>query len=148
LLDAKKTIYVLRHSPQDLEACEKIKNSFSNNKNVRLIADELNVIELENIIKQFDFVIASRYHSIINSYKNGVPALVIGWAAKYFELLENFNQLDYFFDVRSAISTDDLLTKLDKLIESCKYEKEKIIEKFDTLNKENIFELLNGEDFR
>jgi len=139
---------VLRHSYQDLEACEKIQISFANNKNVILLADEMNVIELENVIKQFDFVIASRYHSIINSYKNGVPALVIGWATKYRELLESFDQLDYFFDVRDGISTDDLLSKLDEMIDSCKYEKKKIIEKLNTIKEESIFNLLCEENFR
>ena len=88
LINANKIVYILRHSHEDLEICTKIKNDYLDNNCVQLIPDDLNAFELESILKQFDFVIASRYHSIIHSYKSGVPALVIGWATKYFELLE------------------------------------------------------------
>ena len=147
LLDANKTIYLLRHSYNDLGICEKIKSLFSDNKSVRLISDDLNAIELENIIKQFDFVITSRYHSIIHAYKNGTPALVIGWANKYFELLKSFNQLDYFFDVRDKMNVDEMVSSLDKLIQNFKYEKEKIINKMNILNKKNIFNIFVENNF-
>ena len=142
LVDAKKIVYILRHSYEDLEVCEKIIDFFPNSKGVRLIPDDLNAIELENIIKQFDFVIASRYHSIVHSYKNGVPALVIGWATKYLELLENFDQLDYFFDGRSDIDIKKINNKIDKMIQNYKYERTKIINKMNISNKGNIFDIL------
>ena len=141
LTNVKKSVYILRHSHEDLIICEKIKKFFLNNKNVILISDDLNAIELENIIKQFDFVIASRYHSIIHSYKNGVPALVIGWAIKYFELLKDFNQLDYFFDCRNGMNIDEIDDKIDKLVQNYKYEKKKIIYKINNKQKENIFDI-------
>ena len=142
LIDAKKTVYILRHSYEDLVICEKIKKFFLNNKNVILISDDLNAIEFENIIKQFDFVIASRYHSIIHSYKNGVPALVIGWATKYFELLKDFDQLDYFFDCRNNISIGKIDNKLGNMIKNCSNEKNKILYKINSMQKENIFDTL------
>ena len=141
LIDAKKTVYILRHSYEDLEVCEKIYNFSSKAKSIRLIPDDLSAIELENIIKQFDFLIASRYHSIIHSYKNGVPALVIGWAMKYFELLENFDQIDYFFDGRDRIDMCAINNKIDKLIGNYKYESKKIIDKMNAISKENIFDI-------
>lgn len=142
LINAKKIVYVLRHSYEDLVICEKIKKFFPNNKNVILISDDLNFIELESIIKQFDFVIASRYHSIVHSYKNGVPALVIGWATKYFELLKDFDQLDYFFDCRDGMNIDEIGDKIDKLVKNYKYENKKIIYKINNMQKENIFDIL------
>jgi len=142
LINAKKTVYILRHSYEDLDICEKIKNYFSDNNSIILISDDLNAFELESIIEQFDFIIASRYHSIIHAYKNGVPAFVIGWATKYFELLEDFNQLDYHFDVRGDISINKINNKLDKMIRKYNCEKDKIINKMDTITKENIFEML------
>jgi colanic acid/amylovoran biosynthesis protein len=142
LINAKKSVYILRHSYEDLVVCEKIKKFFSNNKNVILISDDLNAIELENIIKQFDFVIASRYHSIIHSYKNEVPALVIGWATKYFELLKDFDQLDYFFDCRNNINIGEIDNKLDNMIKNYKNEKKKILHKMNSMQKENIFDIL------
>jgi coenzyme F420-reducing hydrogenase beta subunit/polysaccharide pyruvyl transferase WcaK-like protein len=143
IINAKKTVYILRHSFEDLIICEKIKKFFLNNKDVILISDDLNAIELENIIKQFDFVIASRYHSIIHSYKNGVPALVMGWATKYFELLKDFDQLDYFFDCRNNISIVELDNKLDNMIKNYMNEKNKILHKINSMQKENIFDILS-----
>ncbi|MDW7727852.1 MAG: Coenzyme F420 hydrogenase/dehydrogenase, beta subunit C-terminal domain [Candidatus Methanoperedens sp.] len=140
LIKAKKTVYVLRHSYEDLEICEKIKNNFLHNDSVILISEDLNAFELESIIKQFDFVIASRYHSIIHAYKNGVPTLVIGWATKYFELLEDFDQMDYCFDVRYGINLNEIENKLDKMIFEYKYERDKIINKINAVTKENIFD--------
>jgi len=143
LIEVKKTVYILRYSQEDLEVCEKIKNLFAENKSVKLIFDDLNAIELENIIKQFHFVIVSRYHSLIHSYKNGIPALVIGWATKYSELLENFNQLNYLFDVRNEIDTNKAGSKLYNLIQNYKLEKEKIANKMKFLIKDNIFDIFN-----
>ena len=141
IINAKKSVYILRHSHEDLVICEKIKKFFPNNKNVILISDDLNSIELESIIKQFDFVIASRYHSIVHSYKNAVPALVIGWATKYFELLKDFDQLGYFFDCRDGININEINDKIDKLVQNYKYEKKKIIYKINSMQKENIFDI-------
>jgi len=143
IINTKKSVYILRHSYEDLIICEKIKKFFSNNKNVILISDDLNAIELENIIKQFDFVIASRYHSIIHSYKNGVPALVIGWATKYFELLKDFDQLGYFFDCRNNISISEIDNKLNNMIKNYSNEKNKILYKINSRQKENIFDILS-----
>ena len=142
LINAKKTVYILRHSYEDLDICKKIQHYFSDNTSIILIPDDLNAFELESIIEQFDFVIASRYHSIIHAYKNGVPALVIGWATKYFELLEDFDQLDYHFDVRGDININEINNKLDKMIRKYNYEKDKISNKINIITKENIFEIL------
>lgn len=143
LIDAKKIVYILRHSHEDLIVCEKIKRFFPNERNVKLIPDDLNAIELENIIKQFDFIIASRYHSIIHAYKNGVPVLVIGWATKYFELLEDFDQLDYFFDGRDDIDINVINEKLDKMVQYFKHEREKITSRMNVLDKRNIFDIFD-----
>jgi coenzyme F420-reducing hydrogenase beta subunit/polysaccharide pyruvyl transferase WcaK-like protein len=141
LLIKNKTIYILRHSYEDLEVCEYIKNFFIDNKNVILISNDFNAFELENVIKNFDFLIASRYHSIIHSYKNGVPALVIGWANKYYELLKNFNQLDYFFDIRNNINADEIINSLNIMIKNREHEVNNIKNKIDSIAKNNIFQV-------
>jgi coenzyme F420-reducing hydrogenase beta subunit/polysaccharide pyruvyl transferase WcaK-like protein len=144
LIDSEKNVYIVRHSYEDLEICEKIKSFFADHKNVTLISDDLTALELENIVSQFDFVIASRYHSIIHAYKNGVPALVIGWATKYFELLESFGQLGYFFDVRKGIDAKKMSNKLNKMILNYEDERKKIANKTAHIqSKENIFNLFD-----
>lgn len=135
-----KTVYILRHSYEDLQICKKIKAMFPNNGDVMLISEDLSAIELENIIKQFDFVIASRYHSIIHSYKNGVPVIAMGWATKYHELLNEFGQLDYFFDVRFSIPKKQIEDKLSDMISNYKNEKIKIIEKINKMDEKRIYD--------
>lgn len=142
LIKAKKIVYLLRHSYEDLAACQRIKSLYPDNQNIRLISDDIGAIELENIIKQMDFLIASRYHSIIHAYKNGVPVLAIGWAAKYYELLKEFNQLDYFFDIRQKIDAHTITNKLQGLLSNYIPEKGKIAQRLSVLAQENIFDCL------
>lgn len=137
-----KIVYILRHSFEDLKICENLKNMFLYDENVILIPDDLNVFELENVIKNFDLVIASRYHSIVHAYKNGIPALVIGWADKYNELLKDFNQLEYLFDVRNRLDTILLYKELDQLLQHHQHESGIIRENLNSIkdNKFNIFD--------
>ena len=111
----------------------------SNNSNVILLQDEFNTIELEHIIKQFDFIITSRYHSIIHAYNNITPAIVIGWADKYVELLEFFNQLDYFIDCTNLDKNIKIKNKIKKMIIDYTLEKNTITEKLNDLPGTYIF---------
>ncbi len=139
LLGAGKKVYILRHSQSDLHICRNIKKLFSDNNDVILMSEDMSAIELEHMIKQFDFVVASRYHSIIHAFKNGVPALVIGWAVKYKELLEDFNQLQYLFEIREEVEKDILLRALNRLLKNHTIEKESIISKLKNLEKNPVF---------
>ena len=138
-----KNIYLLRHSAEDLEICIELKKFFPDNKNVMLITEDLNVFEMEKVIGRFDFIIASRYHSIVHAYKNGTPAFVIGWAVKYFELLKEFDQLKYFFDCRQKIEPDNLKQKILKLINQCPRERRIINQKIKSLIGEKSYKFFN-----
>lgn len=116
LINSGKIVYIIRYSNEDFNICLKLKDLFKDDEKVKIILDDLNCIELENIIRQFDFIVASRYHSIIHAYRNNIPALVIGWADKYNELLIGFSQEQYFNDVRCGIDEKKILTSLNILI--------------------------------
>lgn len=135
LINLNKKVYLLSHSYHDLVICENLKKEFPDNENIILISEDLNSIELENIIKKFDFIIASRYHSIIQAYKNGVPSIVIGWASKYYELLKNFDQLDYHFDIRNNIEMNNFFSKINQMISNIENEKQKVIHKLNYIKK-------------
>ncbi len=143
LIDSNRIIYILKHSNEDSRMCEKLKELFQNNRNVIFIPDDLNVIELENIIKKFEFIITSRYHSIVHAYKNGIPALVFGWALKYYELLKLFNQSEYYFDVKNIIDPKKIKEKLELLIQNYRNEKKEISTTLNSiLKKYNCFDVL------
>lgn len=133
LCEQRRSVYLLAYASEDFKICAELKNMFKNTKSVVTIHEELNAIELENLIMQFDFIVASRYHSVIHAYKNNVPALVIGWANKYNELLRFYNQLDYLMDVRMNISEKKIEAVLSKLLISYRKECDNIRSKNLTL---------------
>lgn len=142
LAEKKKTIYIMMHSSQDAELCREIKLAHADETNVILLDKDYSCIEFNEIVKQFDFVIASRYHSIVHAYKNGIPCLVLGWATKYHELLKQFGQLDYMFDFRGNVDTESLLAAMDKLIEARDEESKRILKELDKIQQDNVFDIL------
>ncbi|GAF12463.1 hypothetical protein JCM19045_1661 [Bacillus sp. JCM 19045] len=49
-----KNIYLLRHSYEDLYICKQIKNEFKNEERVILIEEDLDCLEINDTLKQFD----------------------------------------------------------------------------------------------
>ena len=103
LLGLNKNVYLIHYSFGDLDICKRIKNHYIGEDKVVLLEGDYDVIQLNKLLSKMQFIIASRYHSIVHAYKNGVPAIVIGWAQKYPELMEIFNQEMYYFDIRDKI---------------------------------------------
>ncbi|MBN1405368.1 MAG: polysaccharide pyruvyl transferase family protein, partial [Candidatus Omnitrophica bacterium] len=129
IISSGMTAYIMRFAYEDLWLCEEVYSMFSGNDKVRILRNDFDAIELESIIKQFDFIVASRYHSIIHSYKNSVPVLAIGWAAKYKELLEHFGQSEYLIDTRGLVSIDEINIRLKRIMGNCAIEKRKIADR-------------------
>ena len=140
LLSEGHTVYIFRHSFEDLDLCKGIKSLFEDNEKVILFEDDLNAIELEHVIDQCQFLIASRYHSIVHSYKNHVPVIAIGWAIKYKELLDEFDQVDYFFDCRAGLNESGLHSAIELLSEEHDVASQILETKLKTVQDNNIFE--------
>lgn len=140
-----KNVYILRHSNMDIDICEKI-FKMSNNNNVFLIEQELSCVEFSNIVEKFDFVVASRFHSVVHSYKNTVPCLTMGWAVKYLELHKLFHQEKYCFDVRNNFDTSKLLSAAEDLLNNHSKQSEIISKELNQVQKHNIFDDINLEN--
>lgn len=141
LLTAGKTVYIARHSFDDLEACNTVKSLFPDNDNVKLIDEEISAIAFDHLVEKFDFVIGSRFHSIVHSYKNAVPCIALGWATKYRELLAEFDQNEYIFDVREKINPDNVEVALDKMLDNYEHESDKIKMKLNKIQSKNPFDI-------
>lgn len=141
-ININKKVYILRHSDQDKSLCREIANKFDENPDVFLLSEDFNPIELELIIEQFDYLIGSRYHSLIHAYKNNRPVIAIGWATKYKELLYDFDQSDYFFDARETIDIDRLKQTIIELNKSYTYESAHIAQRRSDILENDIFEEL------
>ena len=109
LLELNKDVYLISHSTEDIDICKKIKAIFDNNEHVHLIDDELSSIEYSLVVSKFDFIIASRFHSIVHAYKENVPAITIGWAIKYYELMKYFKQEQYCLDITDLINESKII---------------------------------------
>ena len=140
LLKLGKNIYIFNHA-NDMPLCRKIYQTFQNNENVRLIKNDLSSIEYEYFIKQFDYIICSRYHGIVHAYREHVPAVILGWAIKYKELAKHFGQSEYIFDITdSAQETDEIMLAIEKMNGNYKNESDKIGDILDEIQSASCFE--------
>ena len=144
LLSKKHYIYLIKHSGEDAKACQMIKNLFKENNRVVFLDEDFNCIEYQMLVEQFDYLIASRYHSIVHAYKEGVPCIALGWAVKYQELLDLFDQSGYVFDVRNLKDCTGILNAIEQLDKKHNLESEKIRKKLAEVQKENCFDILEN----
>lgn len=107
-------VCLIRHSREDLEICKRVKDMFPGDNRVEMFGENRYCFEYEALFARFDFLIASRFHSIVHAYRQGVPCVALGWAVKYLELLGLVGQSALAFDVsRSDFSLADVLGAVD-----------------------------------
>lgn len=142
LLLREYNVYLLVHSGEDMEIVRKLKDIFKDQDRVILVEENLSCIEYDLLVSKFDYLVASRYHSIVHAYRRGVPCIVLGWADKYVELLNDMNQPQYMFDLREKLSMEKVCQAMDDMEEK-RDENAKMIKKtVDDIQKENIFDKL------
>lgn len=117
LIKNNKEVYIFRHS-NDLLLCKDIFNMFNGDERIHIIIDEMNCVDFGKFVSQFQFVVASRYHSIIHSYRQDVPAIILGWATKYKDLANLVGQADYVFDL-SSINESTMIDLQNKITQLC-----------------------------
>ena len=139
LIEKNKNVVLIKHSEEDGEICKKIKQDYIDNDRVILLTEEYDCISYNIVIKQFDYAIASRYHSIVHSYKNGVPCIAIGWATKYHELLKLFNQEKYILDVRK--DNNNFISILEDMNNNYETNSNIIKDKMKEIENNNIFKI-------
>ena len=141
LLDSY-TVYLIAHAGEDLELCKKIKNMYTNEPNVILVDHVMLSYNYENACKNFDFVIGARYHAIVHAYKQGTPALVLGWADKYQDIMCLLKQERYLLDYTDSKRVLDLLKIMEK-----EYRNEnKIIESnLKIIQNKDCYKVIAGE---
>lgn len=144
LLVAGRSVYVLAHSTQDRNYCRRIADRLPDGDDVVAIDDDLTAVELESVLEQFDFVVASRYHSIVHAYKHRVPAIAIGWAPKYRELSAAFDQSRYHFDVRDGCVPDDLPGAVDRLSDDREAASRAIGQQLEEIRRRDLFASVFG----
>lgn len=139
-----KKIYLLSHSDEDQRFSAEI-SALLNGRGIEngLLAMNLNCLEFEAVIAQFDFIVASRYHAIVHAYRSGVPCIALGWAVKYEELLREFGQQNYSFQI-DALNREELLSALRAMCARSKQEGERISAHIEEMRSLGIFDVLDG----
>ena len=141
LLEADKTVYVFRHSGEDLDICKQIKARFADENSVILWENDFSCFEYDTLVKNFDFIICSRYHGIVHAFRNGVPAIALGWAIKYKELLHNVGQDRYEFDITSEdFDVHAVEAMLREMLARYEQESECIKAKVEKIQSENCYD--------
>lgn len=144
LLAHNRTVYLVRHATEDLDFCRKIKEMYEKEERVILLEKDFTCLEYEEFVKQFDYLVASRYHSIVHAYKQGVPCLVLGWAVKYQELLKKAAQEQYALDVRKNIEPDKVRELVERMENGWQQEAGTIRQKIALLQQKNVFDCIGG----
>lgn len=142
LLHNNYKVYLISHSEVDIEICRELKNKFEQEAHVIFVDRELNCLEFSEIIKQFEFVIASRFHSIVHAFRNGIPCIALGWATKYYELMEMFDQEQYMLDLRQGIKVDEVEERIDSMILEREEVSLIIQERLEELRENSVFEAI------
>ncbi len=140
LLEKGNTLYILSHSDMDKPVCRELKQLYADDGRVILLEQELSCVEFDTLVRGFRYLVASRFHSIVHAYKNGVPCVVLGWAVKYRDLLAQFGQSAYGFDVRQENSHAAILAALDRMEAAAESESAAILAALAPLQTENIFD--------
>lgn len=141
-------ILLIRHASEDLKQCNEIKALFPTDQRVRVLGEDRYCFEYGEIFAACDFVIASRYHSIVHAYREGVPCIALGWAVKYLELLERCGQDGLAFDVTSpGFNPDDVLAAVDRVIAEHDELSGRIKATVAEARRHNVFDAVE-EDFK
>lgn len=147
LLDGGREVFLIRHAAEDIEYCRHLKGMFLGDERVRVMGDDLYCFEYEEMFVYFDFMIASRFHSIVHAYKAATPCIALGWAGKYHELLGLFGQERFVFDVTKDINASEVLHAVDDMVKNHAAYSKTIVDRLPAIQAENVFDLVE-QDFR
>lgn len=142
LLQNGVKVYLISHSDTDMEICKKLKEKVSTNESVILIDQELSCIEFNEMVRKFQFVVASRFHALVHAFKNKVPCIALGWATKYHDLMKQFGQEQYMLDVRQEISNELLETLIHSMINNREDNSQTISKRLEELQETDVFDVV------
>ncbi len=123
--------------------CKLIMDSLDHQHHVTCISGYYSAEEIKSIIRECQFVIASRFHSLVFALSLGVPSMAISWSHKYRELFRLF-ALDEFVLEDKGILIGQITDTFEKLVQQREAVTEKINETLPRLKAANahVFELL------
>jgi colanic acid/amylovoran biosynthesis protein len=101
--------------PDDRILCNYVLKSLGKSLPVVHIDKFIPAAQVKSVIGNCDLAISSRYHALIAALSQGVPAIAIGWAHKYDELLAEFGLSSNLLSLSRP--TEEILKDIDAVIE-------------------------------
>ena len=132
LLRLGNEVIIFRHS-EDLDICKIIYSNYKNNPRVIIEETDFSCFTYSKYIEQFDFLVAARYHAIVNGYKKGIPSIVLGWAEKYKSLTDLFNQNNYIINTNEIYNQSYIKNVVNNMNSNYKNEQQIIMNKYNKI---------------
>lgn len=97
----------------DTELCNMLIEQIQDRERVYMLTGDESAADIKAVIGLSDFLVASRYHSLIAALSMRVPAAVIGWSHKYNEVMQKIGLEKWVVDPvrRPTGSKTDLVVK-------------------------------------
>ena len=137
ILKCGYNIYLVCHANDDKQIAYEIKRRFNDDQRVIVVDQILSCFQYQALAAKFDFVVASRYHSIVHAFKAHTPAIAIGWAVKYKELLSALRQERYLLNITDT--DEKVCLTVGDMVSNHGRERETIKLELDRIQKENCF---------
>lgn len=113
-----------------------------NDGTLNRVFEKMSIRDFAAFIRQFDFVICSRYHGIVHTLKEEVPVISLGWAVKYAELMELFDQQKYELDIRNDADMKNVPEVLEEMETHYAVEHEKIAGRLAEYQNGSCFDMI------
>lgn len=144
LLKCGQNVYLVAHSSSDFGICQDLKAAFADEERVKLLDQDFSCLEFNELVRRFDFIVGSRFHAIVHAFKNGIPCVALGWAVKYHDLLEQFEQDAYMIDVREETNDEQVTSIVRRMRERYMFESRIIKRHLEDYQHENVFDLIES----
>lgn len=141
VLELGRNVYIIPHS-DDESLCLDLKKFFLGNNNVQIMLTDMDCIKFKDYIAGFDYVIASRFHSIVHAFKVNVPCVVLGWADKYKTLMYDLRQDDVC--LHYSDDEEHILECIQLMDSSFRDRVEQIHNCMVMMEKDNCFDCIGG----
>jgi len=119
-------VWIVAHCKLDLPLCNILLDMFKEENIDFVDCTESGGRDFDKLLPHMDFLICSRYHAIVHSYRKGKGVLALGWESKYKELLEIMKQERFLVDCQKEIDGTAVMKKLALLERTYKEEQRKI----------------------
>ena len=124
-----------QHRVDDRYLCSLIALSIANPERCFMTRESLTAEASKALIGRFDYLVASRFHSLVFAFSQGIPGMAVSWSHKYRELFSLFGMEDQVQECQH-INSDALIETFEKGWAEREQQRESILKKAKQLHSE------------